>query len=355
MNDVWSAARLCELARHYAETGDSSFRTRLYDIVDQKPITDGPWLGEDALLQLDGASGFLFAARVRGKLLASHGWEWDYDSLVFNAIERFGEDQVNVLLSDIKDESIQSFLAAWRRQKELQATQERPVSYEDEMRACPASNVLSDAESNHPRLNLRRWGMHADEADLDLILQRLLSVQEPTVIARLLSVFSNRGVPRLDNRLIQLCQHGDSEVRRGAVSALEKIRHPLVREFAIAELLSRKRAGSVIGLFVKNYQPGDENRILEYVELPDDEYDLHGLLMDVIEVLKANSDADCSHLGVIAYASTPCEICRFHSAQLLLAQKVAPGWLTEECQFDSSERNRQLVAGVEGPAQSELL
>ena len=30
--------QLCELARHYGETGDDTFRKRLYEIVEQKPV-----------------------------------------------------------------------------------------------------------------------------------------------------------------------------------------------------------------------------------------------------------------------------------------------------------------------------
>ena len=98
---------------------------------------------------------------------------------------------------------------------------------------------------------------------------------------------------------------------------------------------------------------GDEQRILEAIEFPDDEYELHSLLMDVIEVLEANPDADCSRLGIIVYASTPCERCRSRSVRLLHRHQVAPGWLTEECRFDSSEETRELVRELAKPPQTE--
>ena len=63
------------------------------------------------------------------------------------------------------------------------------------------------------------------------------------------------------------------------------------------------------------------------MEFPDDECELHWLLMDAIKVLEKNPEADCSRLGVIAYASTPCEHCRFRAARLLVNQQVAPEWL----------------------------
>ena len=41
-----AANQLCELASHFARTGDDTFRMRLYEIVEKKPIDDCPWLAE---------------------------------------------------------------------------------------------------------------------------------------------------------------------------------------------------------------------------------------------------------------------------------------------------------------------
>src|SRR4051794_4191769 len=50
--DGRSAHQLCELAGHYAEAGDDTFRGRLYDIVARKPVADSPCLGEEEIVQL---------------------------------------------------------------------------------------------------------------------------------------------------------------------------------------------------------------------------------------------------------------------------------------------------------------
>jgi hypothetical protein len=57
--------------------------------------------------------------------------------------------------------------------------------------------------------------------------------------------------------------------------------------------------------------------------------------MDVIEVLKQNGESDSSQLGIVCYASTPCERCRYDAAWLLAEDRVAPAWLIEECRFDA--------------------
>ncbi|MHB1556137.1 MAG: hypothetical protein ACYC61_01525 [Isosphaeraceae bacterium] len=344
LSDERSANQLCELARHYAAGGDDAFRARLYEIVEQKPIADSPWLGEEEIVRLDGENGFLFAARIRGGQLASREWEWDDAMLVRDAAERFGEQRVNDLLDGASDEAIASFREGWRRHEKGENRQDAASLHREEMRAITIEDILSAAEADEPRFHLfRGWGIHADDVDLETILQHLRGAREPAVIARLLQVFSKRAVPLVDEYLFQLCRHGDEEVRRRAISALEQVEHPLIRDFALAELENGLRAGSVVGLFVRNYRLGDERRILESIEIPDDECELHGLLMDVIEVLKVNPDADCSRLGVLAYALTPCENCRFHAARLLLDRRAAPEWLMEECRYDSGERCRKLA------------
>ena len=69
--DDRSADQLCELARCYAEAGDETFRKRLYEIVEQKPIADNRCLGEGDIIKLDGESAFLFASRTRGAIINS--------------------------------------------------------------------------------------------------------------------------------------------------------------------------------------------------------------------------------------------------------------------------------------------
>ena len=343
LSDDRSAKQLCELARRYAESGDDTFRTRLYEIVEQKPVADSPWLGEEEIVALDGEQAFLVAARVRGRLLAGREWEWDDGSLIDLTAERFGEEHVGRLLDAATDEAVRRFREHWRQDRQKQTEQQNRRSHKERMAATSIQEVLRAAEGDSRCFWFRGWGMHADEADLQAVLQRLRAEQEPRVIANLVKVFSARPLPEFDDRLIELCRHGDEEVRRRAFAALVPNAHPLVREFALTELEKGVRDGSAVALFINNYRQGDEHGILEAMELPDDVCELHWLLMDVIKVLEKNPEADCSRLGVIGYALTPCENCRFHTARLLLKQNAAPGWLTDECRFDSGEDCRKLV------------
>lgn len=346
--DDRSVEQLCELARQYAATGDEAFRTRLYEIAEQKPVADSPWLGEEELIELDGETAFLFAAGVRGRQLADRDWEWDDDSLVAHAIERIGEERLNYLLQATTDGAIRRFRENWLQQKSNESERSPRDLHRDRMRAITLDEIIAAAESDSSRYGVYRgWGMYADEADLRKVLQHIRTAERPETIAHLLMVFSNRALPEFDAFLVELCQHSNEDVQWRAFQALQQNEHAAIREFALAGLRDPALQIFAVALFIRNYAKGDEKRILESVELPSDEFELHWLLMDAIKVLEANPQADCSELGLIAYARTPCQNCRHNAARLLLQQQVAPAWMVGECRFDCDAETRALVGEPE--------
>lgn len=344
LTDVYQTEQLCQLAFHYASFGDEAFRSQLYQIVEVRPFDDLPWLVDWPILQLDGEEGFLFAARIRGRQLEKREWEWDDSALMNEAFERFGESRVNELLGATTDGMLNRYRDIWLQKKSGSKEGTSPrQAHADKMTQIPVADITAAAESpesKHPYL--RGWGRWANDNDLETVLERLLSAQEPRIIANYLKVFSGREFPRIVPELVSLSQHTDPEVRRRAISALENSSHPLVRKLAEDELKKGLPGGLALGLFIKNYQQGDEQRILESVEIPGDEVQLHYLLMDAAKILGANPQADCSKLGMVVYVLTPCGNCRGSAARLLHNRRVAPSCLIEECQFDSEPDTRKL-------------
>src|SRR5262249_42133064 len=162
---------------------------------------------------------------------------------------------VNRLLDASSDEALTRFREGWRQDEQRTAGQQKHPSHRERMAAISAEEIIRAAGGDGRCIWLRGWGIHADETALRTVLQRLSSVGEPGVIANLLRVFSARALPEFDGRLIELCRHGHEEVRRRAFAALEPNAHPLVREFAVAELRQGVRDGSVAALFIHNYRP----------------------------------------------------------------------------------------------------
>lgn len=334
------AYQLCELALHYSLAGDSEFEAQLYEFVKQKPIDDCPWIGEGQLLQLGGDEAFMFIARVRGRLLESQPWDWDLSALVDRAIEILGEQWVNNLLASTQDAAIGQFATVWKQQQTKQSN--KSASHRaDEMRAIKLADILSGTSNS-----FRGWGMQANESDLEVVLETLWATQDPKTIVNLLKVFSKRPLPYFDSRIIQLCGHENEAVRQWAFNALEENAHPLIRTFALEGLQNRGGDRRLVSLFIRNFVKGDEQRLLDLVELPEDDVQRHWVLMDVIKMIEVNHDADSSILGLIAYAKTPCEMCRHRAVELVVRQNAAPAWLMEECRHDSSEECRAFVQRI---------
>jgi hypothetical protein len=349
LDEECGAYQLCKLAQCYGQIGDDAFRSRLYEIVEQKPFPeDGSNLGEEEIITLDGEQAFLFAARVRGTSLANREWGWEDDGLLQVVIKRFGESRVVGLLEAPSDTAIRRFRDGWRSDEFRKAKPKEPDNYKERMAAISAAEIIREAEGESKRSLFRGWGRLACEADLRLILQRLRSEQQTQVLVKLLQIFSARPLPDFDSRLIELCKHDSEDARRRAFCVLEQNAHPLIREFALTELRGGLRDGRLAGLFINNYHPGDEERLLDALELPADAGELHWLLMDIVELFEKNPNADCSQLGVVCFASNPCEYCRLCSVRVLLKQQTAPQWLMEECRRDSSEECRGLFAKAAG-------
>lgn len=344
------AAQVCQLAFQYAAIGDGPFRSRLYQIVEDKPFADARYLGEEEIIRLDGEEALLFAVRLRGRQCENRDWEWDDSVLVDESIERLGEDRVRRLLETASDQDSRRFREAWNKEKDESEKEKRSRSpHAEATRQIPVADIIAAAESPDIKYpHFRGWGMRANEGDLETVFERLLSAQAPKTIANYLKVFSKREFPRIVPELVSLTQHDNPEVRRWAFNSLENNTHPLIREIAKSELEKGVPDVSALGLFIKNYQPGDEQRILESIELPVDENQLHWLLMDVTKILEGNPKADCSQLGLVAYAMTPCSSCRFLAARLLHDRGVAPTWLSDECRFDSESDAQKLFGDPKG-------
>jgi hypothetical protein len=338
------AEQICELVFQYAARGDNECRSQLHEFVERRPIEDSPWIGERQLLELGGADAFRFIARVRGKSLEAREWDWDDGGITDEAIEKLGEAAVNAVLDGSSDPAIGRFTAVWR-QGALQRKRSSAWLTAEEWKAVAVNEILEEAyrEDEMYRYRFRAWGRTANEADLEVVLNYLCEARDPLVIAKLLRVFSMRALPHFDRRLIDLCVHEDLDVRQRALVALENISHPAIRQFALEQLREPVRSSSVVGLFVLNFESGDEQRILESVQLPADSDDRHSILMDVTKVFEKNQNADCSKLAQIAYAETPCADCLFIAVKLLVAQNAAPGWLLAECRHDSLAECREFV------------
>jgi hypothetical protein len=344
INDL-AAQQLCQFCVYYAQRGDHRFRHSLQRIVSEKPVSDCPWLGEEELVEMDGAAGLLFAAKVRAKSLQHREWEWDDKAMMDMAIEKIGEPRVVEFVAQESESSpeLRWFFDTWHRAVEKRAAEPKQ-NHADRMRQYTLSDAIQAAEVTPNRdFSLRGWGMYASEGDLQKTLDCLFNSHNPEVIVNYLQVFSNRPLPQFDDRVLDLLRHENKRVRNRAFTAVAKNTHPAIRKFALDRLHTHSVEPNFLELFIKNYHLGDEDLLLTHLRLPEDQDQRHWLLMDVIKILEENDAARSDVLASWVYRWTPCGSCRRHAAKLLIMRGAAPKWLIEECQYDSDPDTRRLV------------
>jgi len=185
--------------------------------------------------------------------------------------------------------------------------------------------------------------MNATPEQLNEITRSLWNATEATSVACLLRVFSNRPLPEFDARLIELAWHADDSVQRRARIAIAKNSHPLVREFALQELMQEEPPTDVGSFFIRNFEPGDERRLLSAIAQPLTPDDRHSVITDLLEVLDLNANSTSAELGLVIYGESPCAVCRANAVRLLVRDQATPDWLLEECRDDCEDEIRKLV------------
>ncbi|MBL0927537.1 MAG: hypothetical protein IBJ11_07780 [Phycisphaerales bacterium] len=172
---------------------------------------------------------------------------------------------------------------------------------------------------------------------LRAIAGRLPSVEEPDRLFRHLVPFTERRLPSGVEHVVGLTRHDDARIRGHAYSVLERLAHPAVRALALASLDRRSMLGGSVGLFKRNFRPGDERVIAAALFVPDDPGDGHGMLMDVIRVVEGSMSPGTEALARFVYEHTTCQMCRADAIGALRRMHAVPCWMAREARHDAEE------------------
>ncbi len=347
--DNATAVQLCGLAYHFAHAGDERFRVRLREIVRENILGDADTFGEEELMRLEGRGGLLFVTEHRGLRLCEREWGSDDLWTTKDAVNLFGAESVTAWLEASTDTAVVRFREAWaKRRSETSPVTDFGAAWEEQWKRLDVSDILAEAEKAAPQSGLfRGWGAQADERSLAAIAEKLPSIERTESLRLLLQVFAMRQCAEVIPPAIALFEHEDYQVRQRAFRALERNTSHEVREFALRELQPHGAWLEAVGLLVRNYQDGDESRIEEVLEVPEDLEDSHSLFMDVLKLLRENATADARRLALAAYFHTPCTFCRQAAAELLQERGLAPEWLSSECLHDCDSTCRATFSGAD--------
>ncbi|MEM7726942.1 MAG: hypothetical protein AAF208_11315 [Cyanobacteria bacterium P01_A01_bin.45] len=360
--DFWSTEHLFELCGIIAQRNIQRARIAIYHKFDLQEF-DESWLGGYEIIDIERFEGLEYVTQRLGKRLCEEKDYWDDGGVLDYAYEKLGKVEVSQYLENVSKTN--RYVKRYHEVVESRNTEKSSLNKESRIerirRTYSLKKALSDIENqkyNFPYQYIT-FGKYATITEIELIFQKLLEETRKEQIIRYLWVFMKREVPRLDDKLSQFAVSDDEDIRHAAIWTLKLCQDNSIRDLAINlnQHPDDKFAVSSIGLFIKNYQSGDNKYIESVFSRIRDENTIHFLCTDLIHIFEENVfDTNILNKNVLdelltsllwAYENTPCTICRTKIVRNLIENNLIPQSIIDECQFDCVDDIRNLAREYE--------
>jgi hypothetical protein len=336
--------QLFDFALLFAKAGDSAARQLMYRQF-AAYAGDGNDIGAAQLIDLDGLQGFQFVAARLGDIARADPDFWDTDYLISQVKDRAAGAVTDADIEALgaADPSVRRYLDVV---VETTARRQKAALQRHRLRDEPYAALKERLLARQQKLSiyqLKQWGPHAREQDLDAAADDLLRQEDPHSLASYLAIFNQRPFPRGFRPLLPFVRHTDERVVRQALQALSLFQSAELRDLGLALLSDHWQPSDSLNLFVRNYQPGDERIFLSLLEAAQSHDEVHALGYGLIDILAQNAVVEAVALRSLLYERQPCSLCRTKVVRQLVTSRTIPAWMLEECQFDADEDTRQAV------------
>lgn len=181
----------------------------------------------------------------------------------------------------------------------------------------------------------------ADEHTVWSYAEKYLAQTEPEARAEALSAFFVCPWPGDPLPLIEDARSGNIALYQAAWRALEKVRHPMVRQVALEQL--PRDASAALPVFIRNYREEDAALLATLVERATadkvDPNELHLLHLDVLNMELDGLKAPRALLSHI-YETTRCSLCREFALKQMGRQRILTDEILQECSLDCNPETR---------------
>lgn len=196
---------------------------------------------------------------------------------------------------------------------------------------------------------LSRW--HAKKEDKETVQQYARAYRDqmqPELRAEALAAFSCCLYPDDPQPIIEDTKSEWEELQHMAWRALENIRHPAVRAFALNNTKHGIRTPENFALLATNYLPEDAEVLEELLRgfISAKDWDcVHAAGLDVYRAFYKDSGIPHpNHLLPMLYEYNPCSFCRESALVYMSKHRMLTREVLEECRFDSNEDIRCMAA-----------
>ena len=346
-NGSWDLLHLSEVLMFFAMDGCASARQALEEkyqeilaamfALKRRPnrifheLSDLEQLG--LTLAVDRTS-FLRIAKDFGRLYQEKKYMCDGDFAWFFS-SKGGQFRKTMESAARKDENIACFFQ--RESADIVAREE----LWEQRKVNPTENLTG--------VRLSRW--LASKADKETVERYALAYREqtqPELRAKALEAFSWCPYPDDPQPIIEDTNSACEEVQNAAWRALENIRHPAVRAFALNNIANGIRTPENFALLATNYVPEDEEimeELLQELITKKDWDSFHAAGLDICRAFREGSGIPHpKHLLSILYEYNPCSFCRESALVYMSKHRMLTKEILEECRFDSNDAIRKMAA-----------
>lgn len=346
-NNGWDLLHFSEILMFFAMDGyefarqalEEKYQEILAAMFDRKrrpnrvfhELSDLEQLG--LVLAVDSKS-FMRIAGDFGRLYREKKYMCDGDFAWFFS-SKGGQYKRTMLSAARKDENVACFMQ--REQADIAAQEEHRKQ----------QRTLSP--ETYTGVRLSRW--LAQKADKETVEQYAIAYRkqmQPELRAKALEAFSWCPYPDDPQPIIEDIKSECEELQNTAWRALENIRHPAVRAFAINNAKSGIRTPENFALLVTNYAPEDAHLLEEFLReriVTKDWDDVHAAGLDIYRAFHKDSGIPHpKHLLPLLYRYNPCSHCRESALVYMCKHRMLTKEVLEECQFDSNYDIRRMAS-----------
>lgn len=336
--DDRDAAHRFHIAACMALDGNEVAKRAMYEAYDPGPRW-GELIGID-FVRMDGIKGFLFVADKIGALLMVNPKEVDAGYLLSMSFEICGEQPTWDALREAGATNLR--IEMFRLIAEESRRDER--GRRPEIPALSYQQLLEELHLRRP-YSLWKWGERASDQELELAARGLIAAMDSKQQLAHLRIFARRRFPLDVNVLVALADVEEDRVGIAAMKALAQIPHGASRELAFRLVKARSSArGEVIEVIAQNFEPGDHEIVLRWLEEEGDDQVLHSMGMDLMPFWEQHPNEKTEARMLRApYESGPCSFCREGAVSRLIELGALPEELRAECEWDANDEIRDLV------------
>jgi hypothetical protein len=340
--DRWLEQQFSAFAFAFAKRGNAIARQLLYDSFAANPWYNDKFALErnDLIIELDGLEGLRFVLEQYARVARGDSEYWLDSGMLGDAVETFGSAVVQEFIEALSrnNADISSIIERGKllpiptSRRSSKKFIPRPLAYDVFVQRVQRRSPFSGG--------IVSWSRLATKAALKQVARDLLEQTEPELIRGYLYAFRVRPFPLSVRHLLRLARHENTEVREGALVAMQAIKHPAIRTLALELKHDSVLRIEAVGMLESNYELGDDALILETLHSLSDAESIHWFGYRVRDIYRKNLVPEALEPLLTLYELNPCSICRESFVSLMQEIGVLPDWVLEETAWDCAEDAR---------------